>query len=154
MLSNTQGRHQQPGKRAVSLSLLSTDTHDLFHRCGSQTSLKRVLLSRHGRDSDRHDELGIHHSMEHICASSEFQVFARLSNNIRNVPLYLLPVVRLQIRLTKARSDFSFTNKSVDSNTVSNFRTPNYWSDGIGQTPPYCWLIIRHLTQGVSRGKT
>ena len=49
-----------------------------------------------------------------ISASREFHLFGRLHSTICNVPLYLLPGVRLQIRLTKARPSFYLMNKSVD----------------------------------------
>jgi len=54
-----------------------------------------------------------------ISASREVQLFGRIHNDICNVPLYLLPGVRLQIRVTKGRSSFYLMNKSVDSKTVS-----------------------------------
>ena len=56
-----------------------------------------------------------------ISASREIQLFDRLHSDIFNVPLYLLPGVWLQIRLTKARPNFYLMNKSVDSKTVFNF---------------------------------
>jgi len=49
-----------------------------------------------------------------ISASREVQLFGRLHSTICSVPLYFLPGVRLQIRLTKARPSFYLMNKSVD----------------------------------------
>jgi len=54
-------------------------------------------------------------------ASRDAQLFSRLHSDICNVPLYLVPGVKLQIRLTKARPSFYLMNKSVDSKTVFKF---------------------------------
>jgi len=53
-----------------------------------------------------------------IGASREVELFGRLYSDKCNVPLYLLPGVRLQIRLTKTLPSFYLMNKSVHSNTV------------------------------------
>jgi len=56
-----------------------------------------------------------------ISARSEVELFGRLHSDICNAPLFLLPGVRLQIRLTKVRPSFYLMNKSVDSKTVFKF---------------------------------
>jgi hypothetical protein len=56
-----------------------------------------------------------------LSASKEIQLFGRLHSDICNVPLYLLPGVRLQIRQTKARSGFYLMNKTVDTKTTFKF---------------------------------
>jgi len=56
-----------------------------------------------------------------LSASKEDQLFCRLHSDICNVPLYLLPGVKLQITLTKDRSSFYLMNKTVDSKTVFKF---------------------------------
>jgi len=56
-----------------------------------------------------------------ISASREVQLFGRLNSDICNVPLYLLPGVRLQISLTKAPPSFTLMNKSVHSKNVFKF---------------------------------
>ena len=76
--------------------------------------------------------------------SREVQLFGRLHSDICNVPLVLLPVLRLQIILPKARPSFYLMNKSVDSKIFSNIWTPKYWSEASGRTSAYCWLTIRH----------
>jgi len=48
-------------------------------------------------------------------ASREMHILGRFHSDICNVTLYLLPGVRLQIRLNKARPSFYLMNKSVDS---------------------------------------
>jgi len=54
---------------------LYQETHDQRHRCCSDRFLERALLFRHGRyaayrsvgrESDRHGEPGIHHSLSQI----------------------------------------------------------------------------------------
>jgi hypothetical protein len=50
---------------------------------------------------------------------SEVQEFyGRLHSDICNVPIFLLPVVRLQIKLTKAKTSFSLMNKDSTSTTT------------------------------------
>jgi hypothetical protein len=48
-------------------------------------------------------------------------MYGRLHSDICNVPLYLLPCVRLQIKPTKAKSSFNLMNKSNDSKTIFKF---------------------------------
>jgi len=69
-----------------------------------------------------------------LSSSSEVPLFDRLNSDICNMPLYLLPGVRFQIRFTNARPKFCLKNKSVDYKPFSNFWTPNYWSDALGRT--------------------
>jgi len=56
-----------------------------------------------------------------ICASRDVQLFGRLHSDICNVPLYSLPGIRLQIRLTEARPSFYLMKKSVYSKTVFKY---------------------------------
>ena len=56
--------------------------------------------------------------------SKVVQLYGRIHNDICNVPLYLIPGVQLQIRLTKAKSSFYLMNKA-DSATVLNFSKLN-----------------------------
>jgi len=49
-----------------------------------------------------------------ISANREVELFVRLHRDICNVPLSLLPGVRLKIRLTMARTSFYLIKKSVD----------------------------------------
>jgi len=53
--------------------------------------------------------------------SREVQLFGLLHRDIFNVPLYLMPDVRLQIRLNKARPSFYLMKESVDSKRVFKF---------------------------------
>ena len=56
-----------------------------------------------------------------IRASTEVQLFGRLHRDICNVSLYMLPGVRLQIRLTKTRTRFYLRNKSVYLKTIFKY---------------------------------
>ena len=56
-----------------------------------------------------------------LSASKEVQLLGRLHCDLCNEPLYLVPGVRLQIRLTKARSSFYLMNKNFDSKAVFKF---------------------------------
>ena len=54
-------------------------------------------------------------------ASRGVQLFGRLHSDICNVTLYLLPGVRLQIRLNKARPSFYLITNCVNSKAVFKF---------------------------------
>jgi len=56
-----------------------------------------------------------------LSASREVQPFVRLHSDICNVPLYFMPVIRFQVRLTKARPRFYQMNMGVDSKNVFKF---------------------------------
>jgi len=87
-----------------------------------------------------------------ISASREVQLFVRLHSDICNVPLYLLPGVRLQIRLTKARPSFYLMNKSVDSKIVFKFLDDQLLVRRVRPNPT---ILLAHTatlkTGGVSR---
>ena len=53
--------------------------------------------------------------------SKEVQLCGRLHSDIFNVPRFLPPGVRIQIRLTKARSSFYLMNKYAESKAVFKF---------------------------------
>ena len=56
-----------------------------------------------------------------IIQSNEVQLYGRLHSDFCNVPQYLLPGVRLLIKLTKARPSFYLMNKTADSKTTFKF---------------------------------
>ena len=56
-----------------------------------------------------------------IKQSKDVQLYGRLLIGICNVPQYLIPGVRLQIKLRKARPSFYLTNKSADSKVTFKF---------------------------------
>jgi hypothetical protein len=59
--------------------------------------------------------------LDRIKQGKEVQLYGRLHCDICNVPQYLLPGVRLQIKLTKAKQSFFLMNKSADSKTYFKF---------------------------------
>ena len=56
-----------------------------------------------------------------IMQSNEVQIYGRLHSDICNEPQYLIPGVRLQIKLNKARSSFYLMNKTIDSKVTFQF---------------------------------
>jgi hypothetical protein len=56
-----------------------------------------------------------------LSGSRDVQIFRRLHTDLCNVPLFLLPRVSLQIKLTKARPSFYLMNKGPDTNTCFKF---------------------------------
>ena len=56
-----------------------------------------------------------------LSVSRDVQIFGRLHTDLYNVPLFLLPNVQLQIRLTKARPSFYLMNKTADTKTIFKF---------------------------------
>lgn len=56
-----------------------------------------------------------------LSASKDIQLYGRLHSDLFNVPLYLLPGVRLQIKLTKARPSFYMMDKNAESKTTLKF---------------------------------
>ena len=51
-----------------------------------------------------------------VTGSSDVQLFGQLHTDLSNVPLFVLPGVKLQIELTKDRPSFYLMNKTADSN--------------------------------------
>ena len=82
-----------------------------------------------------------------VTAHREAQLSGGLHTDVCNVPLYMLPFFRLQIRKTKVRPSFYLMKMIVDSKSFSNFWTLNFWSDASGRTAPFCCLTIRHRTR-------
>ena len=59
--------------------------------------------------------------MEKTKAEQEVQLYGRLHSDICNVPRFLLPGIRIQIRLTNAGTSFYLMNKYAESKTVFKF---------------------------------
>jgi hypothetical protein len=59
--------------------------------------------------------------VDKVKRSKEVQLYGRLHSDICNVPRFLPPGVRIQIRLTKAKSSFYLMNKNAESKTVFKF---------------------------------
>ena len=56
-----------------------------------------------------------------LSGSRDVQLLGRLHTDMFNVPLFLLPRVPLQIKLTNARPSFYLMNKSADTKTTFKF---------------------------------
>jgi len=84
-----------------------------------------------------------------ISAIREVQVFGRSHSDICNVPLCLLPGVRLQIRLTKSRHSFYLMKKSVDSKTVFKFLDAQLLAMRVSPNPA---ILMAHTTTLKNRG--
>jgi hypothetical protein len=61
-------------------------------------------------------------------------IFGHLHTDLCNVPLFLLPKVLLQVKLTKVRPSFFLMNKSADIKPLSNLSMPICWSDACSRT--------------------
>jgi len=77
-----------------------------------------------------------------IKQSKEFQLYGRIHSDICNVPLYLIPGVRLKIKLTKAKSSFYLMNKN-DSTTVFKFLDAQLFVNRVRPSPS---LLLAHYT--------
>ena len=56
-----------------------------------------------------------------LIGSRYVQLFERLHTDLCNIPLFLLPKVQLQIKLTNARPKFYLMNKSADTKITFKF---------------------------------
>jgi len=81
--------------------------------------------------------------LNRISASREVELFGRLHSDICNVPLYLLPGVRLQIRLTSSRPSFYLMNKSRFKDRFQIFGSPITGQMRQAEPRHYC-LTLRH----------
>jgi hypothetical protein len=53
--------------------------------------------------------------------SKEIEMYGRIHSDICNVPKFLLPNIRLQIKFTKAKPSFYLMNTAADSKTIFKF---------------------------------
>ena len=56
-----------------------------------------------------------------LSGNRDVQLFGRLHADLCNVPLFLLPKVQLQIKLTKARQSFYLMKKTADTKIIFKF---------------------------------
>ena len=59
--------------------------------------------------------------LSRLSGSRDVQLFGRLHTGLCNEPLFMLPGMQLQIKLTKARPSFYLMNKTSDSKTNFKF---------------------------------
>jgi len=79
---------------------------------------------------------------DRIKQSKEVQLYGRIHSDICNVPLYLIPAIRMQIRLTKAKSSFYLMYKA-DSTTVFKFLDAQLLVNHVRPSPS---LLLAHNT--------
>ena len=61
-----------------------------------------------------------------IKESKEVELYGRIHSDICNIQRYLAPGIRLQIKLTKAKSNFYLMNKDAESKITFTFSTTGY----------------------------
>ena len=67
--------------------------------------------------------------------NQEIELYGRIRTDFCNVPVYLLPGLRLQIKFTKAKSSFYLMNKDAESKSVFQFLDAQLWVKRIRQNP-------------------
>ena len=73
--------------------------------------------------------------------SKEVQLYGGLHSDICNVPRFLPPGVRIQIRLTKAKSGFYLMNKDAESKTVFQFLDAQFLVNRVRPSPT---ILVAH----------
>ena len=74
--------------------------------------------------------------------SKEVQLYGRIHNDICNVPLHLVPGVRMQINLTKAKTIYSLMNNDAESKTVLKFLDAKLMVNRVRLSRRSCWRTI------------
>jgi len=85
---------------------------------------------------------------EKIKQSKDVQLYGRLHSDNCNVPMFLLPGVNLNIKLTKARSSFYLMNATADSKTTFKFLDAKLFVKRIRPHPDLLTAHIDTLTDG------
>jgi len=83
-----------------------------------------------------------------IKQSKELKIYGRIHSDICNVPLYLIPGVRMQIKLTKAKPSFYLMNKVAETKTVFKFLDARLLVNRVRHSPS---LLLAH---NIARGKS
>ena len=78
-----------------------------------------------------------------IKQNKEVEMVGRSHSDICNVPKHLLPGVRMQIKLTKARREF-LMNKDADSNVIFKFLDAKMLVKRVRPNPAY--LFVHNTT--------
>ena len=76
----------------------------------------------------------------------EIQMYGRLHSDICNVPRFLPPGVRIQIRLTKAKPSFYLMNKDPESKVVFKFLVAQLLVNRVRSSPSI--LVAHEMTFG------
>jgi len=82
-----------------------------------------------------------------IKQSKVFQIYGRIHSDIYNVPLYLIPGDRLQIKLTKAKPSFYLMSNDAETKTFFKFLDAQILVNRVGPSP----LIL--LAHNIALGK-
>jgi hypothetical protein len=69
-------------------------------------------------------------------------MIGRIHSDICNVPIYLIPGVRLQIKFTKAKPSFFLMNKDAKSTTIFKFLDAKLLVSRVKANPRLCLLTI------------
>ena len=89
-----------------------------------------------------------------LSGSMDVQLFGRLHTDPCNVPLFLLPRVPLQIKLTKVRPSFYLMNKSADTKTSFKFLDAHHLVRRVQPKPKILEAQEKRWKNGPSRGIT
>ena len=82
--------------------------------------------------------------LHRIKQSKEVHLYGRLHSGISNVPIYLFPDLRIQIKLTKALSRFYLMSKTADSKTTFKFLDAKLYVKRVRSNPAI--LLAHHST--------
>jgi len=81
-----------------------------------------------------------------IKQSKEVQIYGRIHSDVCNVPLYLIPGVRMQIKLTKAKPIFYLMNKDAEKKTVLKFLDAQDFVNRVRPSPSF--LLAHNIAIG------
>jgi len=82
-----------------------------------------------------------------IKLSKEVQLYGRIHSDICNVPLYLIPGVRIQIKLARAKPSFYLMNKDAETKTAFKFLDAQLLVNRVRPSPS---LLLAH---NIAHGK-
>jgi hypothetical protein len=80
--------------------------------------------------------------------SQLIQMYGRIYSNICNVPLFLLPGVKIQIKLTKAKIEFYLLSNKVDGKVYFKFQQALLYVKRIRASPS----ILASHTEALHKG--
>jgi len=87
--------------------------------------------------------MGFFTTWKSVNKSKEIQLYGRLHSDICNVPRFLPPGVRIQIRLTKAKPRFYLMNRDPESKVVFKFLDAQLLVNRVRSSPS---ILVAHET--------
>ena len=81
---------------------------------------------------------------------SQIEMYGRIYSDVCNVPLYLLPDVKIQIKLTKARQAFFLLSNKADSKVTFRFKEARLFVKRIRSNPAFLAAHNETLNTGFS----